>query len=116
MRGFLRGAAVISLGTQTYTADSAVIAHDSNGIPLVNFTLQSVPPSKTQLIDAQHIQIAAVDRSLPTFDFTLPHAKMPALLTAVTECQQLACLIHRIAGIRRRVSRKVVIVTYELGA
>ncbi len=28
----------------------------------------------------------------------------------------LACLIHRIAGIRRRVSRKVVIVTYELGA
>ncbi len=29
---------------------------------------------------------------------------------------QLACLIHRIAGIRRRVSRKVVIVTYELGA
>ncbi len=29
---------------------------------------------------------------------------------------RLACLIHRIAGIRRRVSRKVVIVTYELGA
>ncbi len=28
----------------------------------------------------------------------------------------LACLIHRIAGICRRVSRKVVIVTYELGA
>ncbi len=28
----------------------------------------------------------------------------------------LTCLIHRIAGIRRRVSRKVVIVTYELGA
>jgi hypothetical protein len=84
-----QGAAVISFGTQTYTADSAVIAHDSNGIPLVNFTLQSVPPSKTQLIDAQHIQIAAVDPSLPTFDFTLPHAKMPALLTAVTECQQL---------------------------
>jgi hypothetical protein len=83
------GAAVISLGTQTYTANSAIIAHDSNGIPLVDFTLQSVPPSKTQLIDAQQIQIASVDQSLPTFDFTLPHAKMPALLTAVTECQQL---------------------------
>jgi hypothetical protein len=83
------GAAVISLGTQTYTANSAIIAHDSNGIPLVNFTLQSVPPSKTQLIDAQRIRIVYVDPSLPTFDFTLPQAKMPALLTAVTECQQL---------------------------
>ncbi len=30
--------------------------------------------------------------------------------------RRLTCLIHRIAGIRRRVSRKVVIVTYELGA
>ncbi len=83
------GAAVISLGTQTYTAHSAIFAHDSNGITLVNFTLQSVPPSKTQLIDAQHIQIASIDPSLPTFEFTLPQAKMPALLTAVTECQQL---------------------------
>jgi hypothetical protein len=55
----------------------------------VNFTLQSAPPSKTQLIDAQRIHIASADPSLPTFDFTLPQAEMPALLTAVTECQQL---------------------------
>ncbi len=45
------------------------------------------------------------------------HTAAPASGSAVEMLSlALACLIHRIAGIRRRVSRKVVIVTYELGA
>ncbi len=64
---------------------------------------------------------AGLERMVADGSFDALFAKYCGKLLADLNVRQrvvinLTCLIHRIAGIRRRVSRKVVIVTYELGA